>query len=818
MISVLLLGCSLLPAQTAVQPAGAGTSASPYQITTWQNLYWLSQNPGSWGAYCEQTADIDLPTTGDADDIHAWDSNQGWTPIGNTTNKFHGFYNGHGHKVANLYINRPNTDNVGLFGHVGHVTSTTEATIIEQLGVMEVEVTGARGSGSLAGRVTGNGNTLIDKCYASNGSVVGDGATGGLVGSNNSYLTSPANNQKPIISKSFADIAVSWSRKNPSGADKFGGLAGCNQKGITSNSYAIGSVTVNNNPQVGTIVPQRIGGLAGCTILKGLIENSYSAAVVTTSGPVDLTRVGGLVGYVIVGGAGGSNDGFVNSSFWDTEVSTQPTSGGGTGKTTAEMKTESTFTNAGWNFTSIWQINPGINNGYPYLNWQTFPDEDILPVIWVKCLTTIDADNSVNLEWTNPVNALRNHIWYYSYASLPGATGYPEYGPASDYTIPAAPLPTAVSPNQDGWTRTGVIDAATSYTHSGMDRGYYYYVIFAETATGSFSPPPEPAGGLPYYRESISYWPGDVAGTSNGSVVNFSDIALLSSAWGTQEGGPGWNNIIDVGPTQGNLRRGRPQPDNVINLDDLMIFSLNYENTDYDVFPRHSAPQTEPVFLELSTEQQGNRLLVHLLLTAGDNSVQGLHLVLQHSSDLLPEEILPGDIWPEPGFFVQVTRDNHVEITGSALGGGACLAASGTVASLSFLITGSDLDLLLEEMTARDTGNRELAIICDPDLTGIDPEITIPAQDILLGNYPNPFNPLTTISFGLQQDSPVELVIFNTRGQQVQVLLQNNLPAGYHHLTWQARDDLGQPLPAGIYLYRLQTRSGHQYGKALLLK
>jgi len=335
-----------LPAQTATQPTGDGSSTSPYQIASWQNLYWVSQNSASWGSYFEQTADIVLPTTGDADDIHAWDTNQGWTPIGNTTNKFHGFYNGHGHTVSNLYINRPNTENVGLFGHVGHVTSTTETTIIEQLGVIDVEVIGARGSGTLVGRVTGNGNTLIDKCFASDGSVIGDGATGGLVGSNNSYLTSPANNQKPIISKCYANIAVSWSRKSGSGADKFGGLAGCNQKGIISNSYAIGSVTVDNDPQVDSITPQRIGGLAGCTVLKGLIENSYSAAVVTTFGTVELT--GGLVGYAIVEGAGGSNDGFVNSSFWDTEVSTQSTSGGGTGKTTAEMKTETTFTAAGW--------------------------------------------------------------------------------------------------------------------------------------------------------------------------------------------------------------------------------------------------------------------------------------------------------------------------------------------------------------------------------------------------------------------------------------------------------------------------------------
>lgn len=56
---------------------------------------------------------------------------------------------------------------------------------------------------------------------------------------------------------------------------------------------------------------------------------------------------------------------YTTNSFWDTETSGQSTSVGGLGKTTAEMKTQSTFTD--WDFSTVWAINPTINEGYPYL-------------------------------------------------------------------------------------------------------------------------------------------------------------------------------------------------------------------------------------------------------------------------------------------------------------------------------------------------------------------------------------------------------------------------------------------------------------------
>jgi len=361
----LLFASALVLGQTADPPAsGDGSSSSPYQIATWQNLYWISQNSSSWDKYFVQTANIDLGSASPA--ISTWDSNQGWTPIGNDGTKFTGSYDGQGYTISGLYINRPNTNNVGLFGHVGY---DGDGVSIKNVILSNVDVKGGRGSGSLVGRVTGNNNTLIEKCAATSGTVVGDGATGGLVGSNNSYVDNPSNNDNhPVIRKCYAYTDVSWSRKSGSGADKFGGLTGCNQKGKIYDSYARGTVTVDNdpavsvsNPQDGLTYPSRIGGLSGCILIRGYIEDSYSTGPVITEGTVGY--VGGFVGR---GGAGGA-DGNTYDCFWDTLTSGRSTSSptsGCTGKTTTEMKTLTTFTNAGWDFTNTWEM---IGTNYPRL-------------------------------------------------------------------------------------------------------------------------------------------------------------------------------------------------------------------------------------------------------------------------------------------------------------------------------------------------------------------------------------------------------------------------------------------------------------------
>jgi len=93
-----------------------------------------------------------------------------------------------------------------------------------------------------------------------------------------------------------------------------------------------------------------------------------------------------------------------------------------------------------------------------------------------------------------------------------------------------------------------------------------------------------------------------------------------------------------------------------------------------------------------------------------------------------------------------------------------------------------------------------------------------PLTHHLLGNYPNPFNPNTTIVFELQSTTSLNLSIYNIRGQKVVELIANTLPAGKHTVHWNGTDSNLQAVASGIYFYKLETPETIEYKKALLLK
>ena len=94
----------------------------------------------------------------------------------------------------------------------------------------------------------------------------------------------------------------------------------------------------------------------------------------------------------------------------------------------------------------------------------------------------------------------------------------------------------------------------------------------------------------------------------------------------------------------------------------------------------------------------------------------------------------------------------------------------------------------------------------------------IPDAFVLHDNYPNPFNPTTQIRFDLPTNDNVNLTIYNMLGQKVKVFSINNISAGYHQITWDATNDIGDPLSAGVYLYQLQTSEFVKTKKMILLK
>ncbi len=94
----------------------------------------------------------------------------------------------------------------------------------------------------------------------------------------------------------------------------------------------------------------------------------------------------------------------------------------------------------------------------------------------------------------------------------------------------------------------------------------------------------------------------------------------------------------------------------------------------------------------------------------------------------------------------------------------------------------------------------------------------LPAVTELCGNYPNPFNPETTISFALKRDSHVTIEIFNIKGGKVRTLVNGDLPAAYHNVVWDGRDNRGRSVSSGIFFYRMRTDEYQSVKKMIMMK
>ncbi len=111
------------------------------------------------------------------------------------------------------------------------------------------------------------------------------------------------------------------------------------------------------------------------------------------------------------------------------------------------------------------------------------------------------------------------------------------------------------------------------------------------------------------------------------------------------------------------------------------------------------------------------------------------------------------------------------------------------------------------------------SVIKPTDSTSVDGAVSpqLITTSILQANYPNPFNPETTIDFKLTKSMPVALEIFNLRGQKIRTLLNTEASRGDHSLIWNGRDDNGMPVTSSVYLYRLSTPESIQTKRMMLM-
>lgn len=110
----------------------------------------------------------------------------------------------------------------------------------------------------------------------------------------------------------------------------------------------------------------------------------------------------------------------------------------------------------------------------------------------------------------------------------------------------------------------------------------------------------------------------------------------------------------------------------------------------------------------------------------------------------------------------------------------------------------------LGERTVSESGRWDLSL-ADVSTSVAEEAVARPQQFALYPNFPNPFNPSTTIRFSLPQPGEAELTIYNLLGQRVITLVRGVQEAGGHTLVWNGCDDRGRELASGVYFYRLRA-------------
>jgi len=689
---LLLLPISVF-CQTA--PEGAGTLENPYQISSLENLLFLSASANSsyWaeGKYFIQTTDIDASNTS------TWNAGAGFLPIGNSTSSFMGNYDGQGCKISNLYLNRPTEENCGLFGKITNAT-------VQNLIMDNINLTGKKYLGGIVGSAF---NSLIINC-----------STAGEINAENSIS----------LVGGIAGLAIEATRVNrcfsyakikghkvtelyPYGSSYLGGIIGLlSNESIIENSYFTGNIEGGYN----------IGGIAGQVISNGqpTIDKCY---VVCTIDSENYANSGMIVGNNYTpnisdciyqseegfGLVGSSSTGNLSNSvnFELSEI---------------EMKKAEHYISLGWDFETTWILDdPTINNGYPYLYWQ---DE--------SPHTLLTADDSNPQSFTAPqVNTELEFL-----TELPTGTQILITKPDASQTPTNGYASNLISLGNNFWR------IKTTYS----DTISYHLTLDLEAIPISFQT---------------------------------SDVKIFKRDNEASD----WLDVLELG---GQLSwQGRK-----VTISGLNTFSDFIPVVDESTLPVELSSFTANVIdnnsvsLNWQVESESN-LVGYYLLANSSNNID--------TAELIPSLIQATNTTQQASYNFIHHPENHQGIVYYWLQS-------------------------LEQNNQSEYYGPILAFFDHDDDN--HPPIFIGNQ--LYANYPNPFNPSTSISFSVIRPQTVTIGIYNIKGQLVKKLFEEYVSQVNvkHSIIWNGRDDDNNKVSSGTYFINMKVADKTFIRKAILMK
>lgn len=373
---------------------GDGTKENPYKVKTADDLNWVRVDVT---AHFQLENDITL------------NENDEWEPLGSVYLPFMGHFDGNGHTVKNININREKSEGVGFFGVT--VYAVIENTHLENVnvhgkynigGLIGVAANSIVTNSSVQGNVVGKLESELGYKLRGKGGLIGTVLTGTSI--ENSYSLGTVNGYNEVggligYIDENSTIDKSYSLSDVSGTMNLGGLVGHMEYAKISDSYARGKVT-------GT---EGVGAFVGFSYPRR--ENQPSKVINSyVTGEVSSSSTGG--GFI----SSMSNREYLHviHSFSDkesTKAETARPTDSVIQETTENMKKRDTFTTdpIKWDFDMIWDIDPNINDGYPHLRWQTgsvptLPEKELEEIYFTKTEYILEENDEKSVVVTAKFN------------------------------------------------------------------------------------------------------------------------------------------------------------------------------------------------------------------------------------------------------------------------------------------------------------------------------------------------------------------------------------------------------------------------------
>ena len=338
---------------------------------------------------------------------------------------------------------------------------------------------------------------------------------------------------------------------------------------------------------------------------------------------------------------------------------------------------------------------------------------------------------------------------------------------------------------------------------------------------------------LTLVNAGLRVWPGD---TNNDGIVNHEDILPMGFYWGLEglsrnDGSGQWTAQRSVPWTTENATYSDGNGDGHIDGDDLLLIHQNWgreHEKSAPTLPMGENPSNVKINVRVWEHKPYQPFCTGLEVDEGD-SLFGASLTFYYDAELIEiDSVESGPLWGSETVFLchDDPSIGEVSIGISQKAGQERNEDSGTLLKVWMKLKdgvalNTPVIFKIDDVTAINSKGESLTVTIENSgyVTDVDATIMeMPAVFRLYPNYPNPFNPMTIISYDLPKDCRVILHIYDTRGQEVRSLIDERQERGYRTVEWDGKDNRGLRVSSGIYMYRIMAGKNTSTRKCILMK